>query len=297
MILVTGGNGMVANSLKKLLPEATYLIRDTCDLSRQEDCERYFSEVRPDTVVHLAAKVGGITSNVQYPYDYFYSNTIVNTNVIHSCIKFGVQYLISISSSCSYPAKNDHYPMTEGQVHDGPPEETNFYYAYAKRMMQVHSSAARKQHGLNCSVLYVSNLYGQYDNFTGEGSHVIPALMVKFHNAKTHDNQITIKGTPDGLRQFTFTEDLAKAIIKCIRSKIVGDYNFSQSENVSIGTLVRLLKEVVGCDNEVVFDRQLGGVHRKDIDPSVLIDRLGFDDFVDLKTGLQKTYRWYLENN
>ncbi len=296
MILVTGGNGMVANSLKKVLPEAVYLTRSICDLSRQENCEQYFDDVKPDIVVHLAARVGGIISNVRHPYDYFYDNVIVNTNVIHNCVKFGVKYLISASSTCSYPAKSDHYPMTENDVHSGPPEPTNLYYAYAKRMLQIHSAAAREQHSLNCSVLYVSNLYGLHDNFSPEGSHVIPALMVKFHEAKSHDQQIVIKGTSDVLRQFTFTGDLADVIAKCIDKRIIGDYNFGKPGNITIGDLVSVLKNVVGCHNEVIFDQQLGGVYRKDVDSLSLIKRLGFDNFTDLKTGLQKTYRWYLEN-
>ncbi len=296
MILVTGGNGMVASVLKKIIPGAQYLTREVCNLACMDECDWYFGKKNPEIVIHLAGRVGGIVSNVHHPYDYFYDNVVVNTNVIHNCVEHNVKYLISTSSTCSYPAKSDHYPMTEESIHVGPPEETNKYYAYAKRMMQVHSAAAREQHNLKCSVLYVSNLYGLHDDFSPEGSHVIPALMVKFHEAKSHDQPVTIKGNPDVLRQFTFTEDLAKVIASCVDHKVDGDYNFGKPGNVTIGELVNVLKEVVGCDNEVIFDQQLGGVYRKDVDSSLLIDRLGFDSFTDLKMGLQKTYRWYLEN-
>jgi GDP-L-fucose synthase len=288
---------MVANALKKFLPEATYLTRDVCDLSMQDECDWYFGKKNPKVVIHLAGRVGGIVSNSSRPYDYFYDNVIVNTNVIHNCIEHKVKYLISASSTCSYPSKSDHYPMKEKDIHNGPPEETNLYYAYAKRMMQVHSSAAREQHNLNCCVLYISNLYGPYDNFSVEDSHVIPALIMKFHEVKLNNKSIKLKGTPDGLRQFTYVEDLAAVIKKCVISGVIGDYNFGKPGNISIGELVDTLKKVVGCKNEVIFDQKLRGVYRKDVDSSALIERLGFDNFTELETGLRKTYQWYLENN
>lgn len=296
MILVTGGGGMVANALKMLLPEAIYSRRQDCDLSRQQDCEQYFAELRPTIVVHLAARVGGIVSNVAHPYDYFYDNVMINTNVLNCCVKFGVDYLVSASSSCSYPDMCDRYPMTEDHMHDGPPESTNLYYAYAKRMMQVHADAARKQHNLLCCVLYASNLYGEHDDFSLKDSHVIPALMMKLESAKSHSNPVQIKGAPDRLRQFTLAEDFAKVIVQCIERKIVGDYNFGSTENVSIGDLVALLQRVTGCFNKVVFDHDLAGVYRKDIDSSRLLNILGPFEFTSLEDGLKRVYKWYMEN-
>ena len=177
-ILVTGGSGMVGKSLKKILPEATYLSSKECDLKNEEEVKSLMNNNEFDTVIHLAAKVGGIIDNINKPDDYFVDNIQMNTNIVKWSRITGVKRFIGILSTCIYPDKVISYPMTEDMLHQGPPTPTNFSYGYAKRCLAVQIDACNKQYGTKYQYLTPCNLYGENDKF-GDNSHFIAVLVKK----------------------------------------------------------------------------------------------------------------------
>jgi len=294
MIMVTGGNGMVGKSLRKDIPDAIYLNKKEFDLSNIHDCVKCFEKYKPKSVIHLAAKVGGISDNKNKQYDYYYDNVSINTNVIHCCHMFKVKKLIAMSSTCSYPSKSDAYPMKEGYVHDGIPEMTNLSYSYAKRMMQVQIESARKQFGYEWTTLFSGNLYGPNDSFDEKSCHVIPSLINKFHNTK--NSYVDLLGTGTCLRQFTYVEDLTKIISSLIDSEVFGDFNFSYPDNISIKDLSEIIANAIGYEGDINFTGELDGVFRKDVDISLIKSVIDIPEFTDIKTGIKYTYNWYLRN-
>ncbi len=297
MILVTGGNGMVGHALKKVMPDAIYLGRKDFDLSNMRQCVQCFQRYEPDTVIHLAAKVGGIVDNSSKQYDYFYDNVTINTNVVHCCNTFKVYRLIAMSSTCSYPRHADTYPMQENYVHNGLPEATNLSYAYAKRMLQIQVDAARKQFGYKWVTIYSGNLYGPHDSFEMPRCHVIPSLINKIYSAKkSSDKSIELLGSGKELRQFTYVSDLAKVTSDFTRNQIVGDFNFSYPDNVSIDWLSATIADIIGFDGKIVFTGKLSGVDRKDVDVSLLRSVMSLPVFTNIRDGIKKTYEWYLRS-
>ena len=252
---------------------------------------------KPEKVIHLAARVGGVKDNVDNPYPHFYENAMVNINVIHACVVNKISHVTAISSNCSFPKDVASYPMEENMLHLGPPEPTNFAFGYAKRMLQIQMEAARRQYGMKFLLFHSSNLYGPHDCFNLERSHVIPALIRKFHEAKRNkDESVKLWGDSRNLRQFTYVDDLARAISKCSEKEIDGDFNFAQAKNCSLGELVYEIKKVVGYDGDVSFGGELGGIYRKDLDTTKLRKVVSLGDMTDLVIGLKRTYDWFLED-
>lgn len=295
-ILVTGGSGMVGKSLKKLIPEAIYLSSADCDLRDEKSTNMVFNTCNPDVVIHLAARVGGIKDNSDFLYDYFVENLKINTNVVNACTQLRVPQLIAMSSTCVYPAVVDSYPIKEEVLHKGYPEQTNYGYAFAKRMMQVQIDAARQQYGFKWTVIYPSNLYGPNDTFDLQKSHVIPALMLKYHNAKDTDKGVELYGSGLALRQLTYVDDLTKQIVKFLKTGKHGDFNFANPRNYSIAEISQAVQRTVGFFGSTYFNGRLDGIHRKDVSIEKVSAEFELDPFTDLDAGLKSTYEWFLEN-
>ena len=294
MILVTGGSGLLGKTLQKYLKTDEDIIwLDSCqsDLRDKVQVKNLFEFYNPTVVIHMAAKVGGILSNSKFPYDYYLENVLMNTNVIDECVKINSK-VIAISSTCVYPVENKSYPLKEKQIHDGPAEPTNFAYAYAKRMMDVQLNAAEKNYGLESSILYLGNLYGEFDEYQNiEKAHLVPTLISKFHEAKENNKpEVELYGNGKPLRQFTLTDDVSKVICKMLENFKCGRFNVACPDNLTISEIAETIKEVVGYNGKICYNGKMNGIHRKDVDCSKLLKHYSDIKFTSLKEGVKIVY-------
>ena len=288
---------MVGSALKRVHPAATYVGSQDCDLTDRDKTLKLFEIHRPDHVIHLAAKVGGVKGNNDYVADFFTKNIQMNTNVLAACHAFGVKKVISLLSTCVYPDEV-RYPLTENQIHNGPPHSSNFGYAYAKRMLDVQSRAYRNQYGCNFITAIPNNLYGENDNFHLTDGHVIPAMIRKVYEAKINDvASVTFWGDGSPLREFTYSEDLAKILLFLLES-----YNNPEPINVgntgemSIRDIAKLIIDHIGYSGAVVWDTGMPvGQYRKPSSNKKLLD-LGWDKYTNFKTTLARTCDWFIQN-
>ncbi|XP_026406001.1 putative GDP-L-fucose synthase 2 [Papaver somniferum] len=300
-IYVAGHRGLVGSAIvKKLLQLGfTNLILKThkeLDLTRQSDVESFFAAEKPEFVILAAAKVGGIHANNTYPAEFISINLQIQTNVIHSSYINGVKKILFLGSSCIYP-KMAPQPITEEALLTGPLEPTNEWYAVAKIAGIKMCQAYRLQYNWDAISGMPTNLYGPNDNFHPENSHVLPALMRRFHEAKVSGaKEVVVWGTGSPLREFLHVDDLADAVV-FMMEKYSGlvHINVGSGQEVTIKELAELVKEVVGFEGELVWDAtKPDGTPRKLMDSSKLAD-LGWVPKVSLKDGLVDTYKWYVE--
>jgi GDP-L-fucose synthase len=296
-ILVSGGSGLLGTALARIMPNAYYLNSSIADLRVPIQVKSVMEHISPDVVIHLAGKVGGIQSNIKHPADYFYDNVMMNTNVLNEAQKVGCKRFIGMLSTCVYPANlpDDHYPMKEGLLHIGIPEETNLSYAYAKRMLAISVDAYNKQFGTEYSYLIPSNLYGIDDFYEPERSHFVASLIRKIHEAKeSRRDNITLFGDGSGLRQFILADDLAVIIKKCIDNDIVQSFNIAPDENPSIKEIATIALKA--CDAEhlkINWTGEMNGVHRKDADNYKLKTIFPNFKFTSLFDGIKLSYEAY----
>jgi GDP-L-fucose synthase len=299
-VYVAGNTGLVGSAIVRMLHMKGYMnIISTpsshWDLRRQEDVERFFRVNEPEYVYLAAAKVGGIGANNDYPAHFIYDNLMIQTNIIDAARKFGVKKLLFLGSSCIYP-KFATQPITEDQLMTGALEPTNDAYAIAKIAGIKMCQAYRKQYGFNAISLMPTNLYGPNDNFDLESSHVLPAMIAKFHAALDHSKYWEVKLWGDGsaMREFLHVDDLAEACFVCMR-----DYN--ESEHINVGTgedvtikeLAQTVADVVGYDRDINWDTtKPNGTPRKVLNVDK-IKALGWKPKISLKEGIKSTYEWY----
>lgn len=300
-LLVTGGTGLVGHALQKIRPGAIYVGSKDYDLTKEKDVKAMFEKYKPDQVIHLAAKVGGITGNINHPADFIYQNVLMNTFVVHYAYKYNVKKLIGILSNCAYPDVAKTYPLKEEQLFDGAPQLTNFAYAYSKRVLGIQINSYRKQYGCNFFTVIPCNLYGPNDNFDEKQSHFLAALIRKIHEAKIN-NKKTIKllGTGKPLRQYLYSEDLAK-ILLILLERYDEEYSINiapKSENPSIKEIAEIaLKATGSLDINIVFDKKSpDGQYRKDLSINRLLGVIEDFEFTPPSEGIKKTYEWYLKN-
>jgi GDP-L-fucose synthase len=300
-VWVAGHRGLVGGAIvRRLQDEPSRVLtagRERADLRRQAEVEDWLAEARPHAVVLAAAKVGGILANDRYPADFIQDNLLMETNVIAAAQKLGVEKLVFLGSSCIYP-KHAEQPLTEDALLTGPLEPTNEWYAIAKiagiKLCQAH----RRQHGADFVSAMPTNLYGPGDNFHPEHSHVIPALIRRFHEAKVNgDSEVTVWGTGRPTREFLYVDDCADAIVHILKHYSGERHlNVGTGAEVTIAELAETVKRVVGFDGELVWDTSKpDGTPRKVMDVT-RIEAVGWRAQTDLETGLSKTYDWYLRN-
>ena len=220
-ILITGGHGLVGKALQNALKDYKkhflihFLSSTECDLTDWESTRRFFNVFKPDYVIHLAACVGGLFKNMTQKVKMFEENMDINSNVIKCCHKYNVKKLISCLSTCIFPDKTT-YPINETMLHDGPPHHSNDAYAYAKRLLDIHSKAYRENYNSNFICVIPTNIYGKHDNYSLENGHVIPALIHRCYLSKKNNENFVVKGTGKALRQFIYSNDLARLLIWCL---------------------------------------------------------------------------------
>jgi GDP-L-fucose synthase len=288
-ILVTGGSGLVGKHLQDILPEAVYISSKDYDLLDYKQVRVMMDDYEPSVVIHLAARVGGIVDNINYPVDYLEENVLMNTNVLKACHEFNVEKVISILSTCIYPDVVDTYPMKEEDLFNGPPTPTNFSYGFAKRCMAAHIDAYRKQYDKKCCYFIPCNLYGEHDKYEEHHSHFVSALIKKIYEA---DDSIELWGTGKPLRQFMYGGDLARVIKYMLDNDVVDNFNVAPEWVHSINDLANIGKKACLKENLVVnYDStKPDGQFRKDVDSSKLLSVLKDFKFTSLEEGIKKVY-------
>jgi GDP-L-fucose synthase len=301
-IYIAGHNGLVGSAIVRTLQAQGYtnlVLRSSrdLDLRRQQDVDDFFAQEKPDYVFLAAAKVGGIQANNTYRAEFLYDNLMIEANIIHSAYRHRVQKLLFLGSSCIYP-KFCAQPMQEASLLTGFLEPTNEPYAIAKIAGLKLCENYRRQYDVNFISAMPTNLYGPNDNFDLANSHVLPALIRKFHEAKvTQSPTVSVWGTGEPLREFLYVDDLADALIFLMKNYHQVEFvNVGTGEEISIRELALMVKAVVGYSGDIVFDASKpDGTPRKLLDVSRL-QALGWKAQTDLKGGLEKTYAWYLSN-
>lgn len=294
-ILITGSSGMVGSALTRLLQNAGHSLltpkHAELDLCNQRDVFNYFAVKRPDYVFHLAAIVGGIHANNTYPAKFIYENTQMHCNVIHAAHENGVKKLVFPGSACTYP-KLAPQPIHEASFLDGLIEPTNVAYAAAKINGIIMCQAYARQHQLHAIVPMPTNAYGVGDNFNPEASHVIPALMKRFHEAKIqHIPEVTLWGTGTPLREFIYVDDLADALIFLMKQYDSHEIiNVGSMQEISIANLAHEIADVVGYTGKISLDTSKpDGAPRKCLDSDNLF-KMGWKPKTSLAEGLRKMY-------
>jgi len=297
-IWVAGHNGMVGRAVARALEERDCTIltvgRDELDLTRQLEVEAWISKVKPDAIIICAAKVGGIVANSAYPADFLYNNIMIEANIIHGAYNQNVEKLLFLGSSCIYPKFADQ-PLREDALLTGSLEPTNEWYAIAKIAGIKLCQAYRKQHGCNFISIMPTNLYGPYDNFNLETSHVIPALVRKFHEAKVEGRKVVeVWGTGNVRREFLHVNDCANGILFILENYSGHSHiNLGAGFDVTITELAQKISQVVGFNGDLIFDKSKPeGTPRKLLDINE-ISNLGWKSQISLMEGLKDTYSYY----
>lgn len=288
---------MVGSALVRRLAEeqGVLLLTNDLDLRVQTDVETWVQDNRPDVTILAAAKVGGIGANSAYPADFLYDNLMIESNVIHAAFKAGVQKLLFLGSSCIYP-KFAPQPIPESALLTGALEPTNEAYAIAKIAGIKLCQAYRRQHGCDFITAMPCNLYGAGDTFDKEKSHVIPALIMKIHEAKIQRQaQVSLWGTGAPLREFLYVDDLADALLFLLENYTGEEpVNVGSGQEISIASLAALIADVTGYEGRFVFDPQRpDGTPRKLMESGRLV-ALGWKPVTGLREGLEKAYEWYV---
>lgn len=301
-IYIAGHLGLVGSAiLRKLKKEGyTNLItksRKEVDLTNQKAVKDFFDETKPEYVFLAAAKVGGIMANKTYPGEFISENLDIQNNIIKNSYTHGVRKLLFLGSSCIYP-KLATQPIKEEYFMTGPLEPTNEAYAIAKIAGISMCQSYRKQYGADFISLMPTNLYGPGDNFTNERGHVIPALIRKFHEAKTKNlAEISAWGTGSAKREFLHSDDLADACVFLMKNYSSGDIiNVGTGEDVTIKELTEKISEIVGFKGKIVWDTtKPDGAPRRLLDVDKL-HTLGWKHSIELEKGLKETYEWFKKN-
>ena len=297
-VYVAGNTGLVGSAIVRKLHWKGYTNilsspSKSWDLRNQMDVERFFRVNEPEYVYLAAAKVGGIGANAYYPGHFIYDNLMIQTNVIHAARKFGVKKLLFLGSSCIYP-KFAEQPITEDQLLGGHLEPSNDAYAIAKIAGIKMCQAYHKQYGFNAISLMPTNLYGPNDNYDLDSSHVLAAMIRKFHEAK---DKVTLWGDGSAMREFLYVDDLAEAAFKCMVDYDSEDIiNVGTGKDITIKDLAETIADVVGFKGEIVWDTSKpNGTPRKVLNVDK-IKSLGWKPKVSLREGIQKTYDLYKDS-
>jgi GDP-L-fucose synthase len=302
-VLVTGSSGLVGSAIKNISPDYPYdfifVSSKDADLTDYMQTYRLFSKHKPDYVIHLAACVGGLFKNMNYKVDMFEKNTLINFNVVKYSHTFKVKKLVCCLSTCIFPDKTT-YPINETMLHDGPPHSSNDAYAYAKRMLEIHCKTYQDQFDDNFICVIPTNIYGPNDNYNLEDGHVIPALTHRCYLAKKEGKPFRVLGSGTPLRQFIYSDDLAKLFMWTLEN-----YNEKESLILSVGEKNEVAIKDIALEIAKSFDyehmmefdtRYSDGQYKKTADNTKLINLIGDFEFTRIDQGIRKNTEWFIKN-
>lgn len=302
IIYIAGHNGMVGSAIWRALNAKGYtnlvgVSSQELDLRNQKAVSDFIQNTKPDVIIDAAAKVGGILANKNFPYQFLMENMQIQNNLIDVAHRSGVEKFIFLGSSCIYP-KLAPQPLKEDYLLTAALEPTNEWYALAKISGVKACEAIRKQFEKDFVSLMPTNLYGTHDNFDLNSSHVLPAMIRKFHEAKQNNNAVVVLwGTGTPMREFLFVDDMAAAVVFALDNQLPDYlYNVGTGEDISIKELASTVQKIVGHTGEIIWDdTKPDGTPRKLMDVSKM-NNIGWKHQVNLEEGIQKTYSWFLEN-
>lgn len=301
-IYIAGHRGMVGSAIKRRLDSEGYnniIYRSSSelDLRNQQEVRTFFKAEQPDVVIDAAARVGGILANRDYPWQFLYENLEIQNNLISAAHQNEVEKLVFLGSSCIYPKHADQ-PLREDSLLTGPLEPTNQWYAIAKIAGVKMVEALRKQYDRNYVSLMPTNLYGPNDNFDLKTSHVLPAMIRKFHDAKEAGHTpVTLWGTGSPMREFLHVDDVADAVLFTLKHEMPHDlYNVGTGKDITIKELALLIQEITGHEGEIEWDTSKpDGTPRKLMDVGRMKEA-GWNYSIELEKGIRSTYNWFLEH-
>lgn len=304
-ILVTGGNGMMGRTINDLIKDDksndyVFLTRQMCNLLNRQQVLNYFENNKFDYIIHLAAAVGGLFKNMNQNISMFSDNIKINENVLEGCHMNGIKKGIFCLSSCIYPANPSKFPMNETMIHESPPHPSNEGYAYAKRMLELQT----RQYNLTYNYEYICvipvNLYGPYDNFNLNDSHLVPGLMHRFAITKYMETSFEAYGTGKPLRQFLYSYDFGKIILRILFDKTINTKPIIVCNNkeYQIKEVVNKLADIMSINKDlIVWDTEKSdGCLKKTVSNEKLITKYSDINFTSLEDGLKKTYKWFINN-
>ncbi|XP_012727631.2 GDP-L-fucose synthase [Fundulus heteroclitus] len=307
-VLVTGGSGLVGRAIQRVIEdeggakkgeEWIFLSSKDANLMNKEETRAVFEKHRPTHVIHLAAMVGGLFKNMKHNLDFWRNNVYINDNVLQAAHEVGTVKVVSCLSTCIFPDKTT-YPIDETMIHNGPPHESNFGYAYAKRMIDVQNRAYFQQHGHSYTAVIPTNVFGPHDNFSIEDGHVLPGLIHKAYIAQKEGKPLTVWGSGSPRRQFIYSLDLARLFLWVLREYPEVDpiiLSVGEEDEVSIKEAADAVVESLGFKGEVVYDTsKADGQFKKTASNAKLRRYLPDFKFTPFKQALKETCDWFVAN-
>lgn len=302
-ILVTGGTGLIGKAIEKISSnyhyEFIFIGSKDCDLTNFDETFNYFNKIQPDYVLHLAACVGGLFKNMNYKVEMYEKNIQINNNVLKSCHLVNVKKVISCLSTCIFPDKTS-YPIDESMLHNGPPHDSNDAYAYAKRMLEIQSKAYQQQYGSNFICIIPTNIYGPHDNYSLEDGHVIPSLIHRCYLNKQNNEKFVVRGTGKPLRQFIYSEDLAKLILWSLEKYNSKDsiiLSVCEKDEISIEHVARLVARNYDYEDNIIFDDSFSdGQYKKTANNAKLMNLIKDFEFTKIEDGMKSSVQWFIQN-
>lgn len=313
-VLITGGSGLVGKSIQTLVSnyykdeyEYIFLSSSECDLRNETSVDDLFKTYKPEIVIHLASLVAGLYGNMENNYNFLIDNIKININLLDACKNYGVKRLINILSTCVFPEKTKYnnltYPLSSDQILNGPPHESNIGYAYSKRILYIASNLLSKiNDNLEIVNLIPTNLYGEYDNYNLQKSHVIPGLIHKIYLAKDNDTDLHIMGSGMARRQFVYTNDFAKIILNFVSIPLEKTFNSiivcpGKEDEITIKELVNKLVAIMKYNGKIIYNNEYAdGQNIKTTDSAELLQYIPDFKFTKLDEGLENTINYFIEN-
>ena len=294
-ILVTGGTGLVGSRF--IGDDYIKVGSKDINLLNQNSIEEFIKGKNIDGIIHCAARVGGVKGNMTYPGEFTYENLKMNTGIIEEARKAGIRKMISFSSTCVFPDKVE-YPLTPDKIHLGPPHSSNYGYAYAKRMAEIQMQSYREQYGVNYFSVIPCNIYGPADNYHLEDGHVLPSLIHKFYLADLEGSDVTIWGSGSPLREFIFSEDVAKLTRELFDNYTDGvPVIISSGYEISIRDVVEVIAREFNFKGNIIWDSSKPeGQFRKPSDNSIIRSIAPDFKFTPIEEGIHKSVKWFKDN-